>query len=31
MYVGGACWRKVQKTVYFQYSKSQKGHYSYTN
>ena len=22
---------KVQKTVYFQYSKSQKGHYSYKN
>ena len=24
-----ACRRKVQKTVYFQYSKFQKGHYSY--
>ena len=23
--------RKVRKTVYFQYSKSQKGHYSYKN
>ena len=31
MYVGGACRIKVQKTVYFQYSKSQKGHYSYKN
>ena len=31
MHVGRACRRKVQKTVYFQYSKSQKGHYSYKN
>ena len=29
MHVRGACRRKVKKTVYFQYSKSQKGHYSY--
>ena len=31
MHVGGACRRKVQETVYFQYFKSQKGRYSYKN
>ena len=31
MHVGRACRRKVQKTVYYQYCKSQKGHYSYQN